>query len=78
MRIQLLKPVVVKGRPGVGVGDVIEVDAHTAHDLTSSGCAMDYTLTPEPVASQVLTREPVIENREPVIQPTVRRKKTLP
>lgn len=78
MRIKILKPTVIHGRPGVQVGDILEVDAYTAHELTCGGRAVDYHAPVADVPAPVLTREPVIESRDPVIQPTVRRKKTLP
>lgn len=74
MRIKLLTGAVVKGHPGVVVGQVFECNDAAARELLSMRIA-ELVETVEPVQ----TREPVIENRDPVIERTTKRgKKSLP
>jgi hypothetical protein len=81
MKIRLLSGVVIKGKPGVRVGDVVDVSYNDAMELCGPGFAEVVSddaakVTPEPVQ----VREPEVENRDPVIEPKAskRSRKTLP
>ena len=76
MTIRITRPVVVKGFPGAGVGDVLEVPAGIAGDLLGLNAAVECKAVE--AVEPVQTREPEIENREPEIRTTKRSKKTLP
>ena len=61
-RIKLTSPIVVKGFPDVRSGQVITVPGALAHELISSGWAVE-------VAENAMleTRDPVVEHRDPVL-----------
>lgn len=74
MRIKLLTGAVVKGHPGVVVGQVFECNEAAARELISMRIAEAVTAI-EPIQ----VREPVIEHRDPEIARTPKRaKKALP
>ena len=68
MKLKLTKPVVVKGFPGIAVGDVIEVSERFASELLAEGIAA-------PVET-IQNRDPIIENRDPETQPSPPSKRT--
>jgi hypothetical protein len=74
MKIKLTRSVIVRGQPGAQVGGVLDVDAHTAHELVSCGAAVDYVAEVVKPA-EIVTREPVVEHREPEIKTPKRPRK---
>ena len=73
MKIKLTKTVVVKGHSGVVRGDIIDVLPGLAATLVSERCAVFYEET-EYEPTRIEVREPVIQNREPVIEEMPQRK----
>ena len=69
MRLKLTKPVSIAAHPGLRVGDIFESD-----DRNLLEWCVEVAERPAVVA-EVVTREPVVENRDPVPK---RLKKTLP
>ena len=73
MKVKLIKNVIVKGHAGIKKGDVIDLLPGFASTLVIEGCAEFYEETKyEP--TRIETREPVIQNREPVIEEMPQRK----
>ena len=71
MRLKLIKPVVVEGHPGLGVGDIFE-----SNDRGLLVYCVEVKDEPRvDRGPDVVTREPVVENRDPVVK---RSRKTLP
>lgn len=68
MKIKLLKPMAVKGHPHASVGDILEVDSNTFQILEALGGAVVSDEKTMPV-QVVETREPVVESRDPGMQP---------
>lgn len=78
MKLKLLKAVVVKGCPGITVGDVFECPDNIGRDFVIEGLAEVATVEPAKV-EPVQTREPEVEHRDPVIESKPKRaKKKLP
>ena len=72
MRLKLIQPVVIEGHPGLGVGDIFE-----SNDRGLLVYCVEAKEAPEIRVDRgpdIVTREPVVENRDPV----KRSKKTLP
>ena len=67
MRLKLTKPVAIGGHPGLAVGDIFE-----SNDRDLLEWCVEVAERPA-VAAEVVTREPVVEHRDPK-----RLKKTLP
>jgi len=65
-KIRLTMAVVVKGRPGVAVGDEFEVPIAQAHDMVTSGWA-EWVLPKGAKAGAIETREPIVDSRDPAI-----------
>ena len=69
----MLKPVVITGHPGLAVGDIFE-----SADRSFLEWCVEVKDAPERQVDrrpEIVTREPVVENRDPVPK---RSKKTLP
>lgn len=61
-RIKLIAPIVVKGFPDVRCGQTITVPGALAHELISSGWAVEAVESPT-----LQTRDPILEHRDPVV-----------
>lgn len=70
MKIKLLKAIVIKGHPGVSVGDVFDVADSIGADLCVEGAAE--LVKAEPTRT-IEVREPEVESRDP--QPTPKKRR---
>ncbi len=73
-KIRMTKGVVVKGHPGVSVGDEIDVAWHLADQLVIEGLAEEVKEVKASIAEVIETREPEVEAREP--QPKAKGKRS--
>lgn len=76
MKLKLIKPVVIQGRPGVLLGSVFEIEDRRGFELLQLRIAEPARdVAPDPIQ----TREPEVENRDPVVERVPKRaKKSLP
>jgi hypothetical protein len=78
MTIKILKSRVIHGRPGVAVGDILEVPNDEGWSLIQARIAKETKVYPPAPPEPVQVREPEVENRDPVIEKPKRSKKSLP
>lgn len=77
MKIQLTDLVIVQGHPNAKPGDVLDLTAGDAATLIHMGKAVEYVGHAAPAPEVVQTREPEVENRDPVAKPVKRTKSKL-
>ena len=65
MMIRLTQSTVVKGCPGVIVGDVINVPDNVARDLIAFGVGVEFKPEAKTEPAVIETREPAVETRDP-------------
>jgi hypothetical protein len=74
MKIRLLKEVTVPDHPGVKVGDVFDIATERGEILVRVGNAELVVAK----SAAIQTRDPISENRDPVIQPAARKQPRKP
>ncbi len=75
MKIKLTERVIVSGHAGAQPGDVLEVSPSCASTLIQMGKAVEFAEPAKSAPEVVQTREPVVENRDPVAAPAKRGKR---
>jgi len=63
--LRLTGSCIIRGRPGIEVGQTFEATAAEADELVKMGCVEEVQAAP---AATIQTRDPIIETRDPQIE----------